>query len=115
MIHEDMDVIAKALVAAGVRAVTDPRRVDPPCVLVVPESAQFDSMCEGQANTEWVLHLLAPPPGAADTFRQLSALAAKVIAAVPRIETVRMASYQTDNGSTWPSFDMRFTTESSWT
>lgn len=107
--------IRDALVAGGVRAVTDPRRVDPPCVLILPEEAEFGMMAPGNGNTTWVLRCLAPPPGNSDAFGILSDLAAATITTVPDVQNARMGSYATGPTSDpWPCIELRFTTVSAW-
>lgn len=106
--------IRDALHDAGVRAVTDPRRVDPPCVLILPEEATFDHMTPGTGATTWVLRVLAPPPGNSDAFTQLSRLAARTIRVVPDIQAALVASYTTDGGDAWPCIELRFAAVSAW-
>lgn len=107
--------IRDALVAGGVRAVTDPRRVDPPCVLILPEEAEFGHMTPGTGNTTWVLRCLAPPPGNSDAFNVLAELAADVIGTVPDVQNARVTSYATGpTADAWPCIELRFTTVSAW-
>lgn len=112
-VADDVDELVRLLVAGGVRATSDPRRVDPPCALVVPEGGEFDTLCIGDANTDWVIHVLAPPPSASDSMRTLWRLVAGCLQVIPRIESVRASSYAT-GGEPWPSYELRFRTETSW-
>ena len=106
--------IRDALLDSGVRATTDPRRVDPPCVLVLPEDAEFTHMDAGTGPTTWVLRCLAPPPGNSDAFQILSDLVAATITCVPDVQTARTASYVTDAGDPWACIELRFTAVSAW-
>jgi hypothetical protein len=114
MIYDDAQDLVARIVAQGVRATTDPKRLDPPGALVFPEAAQFDSMCEGRGATDWVVVLLSPQPGGHEAFRTLSQMAAAVLKAIPRIDSLQATSYRTSNDTEWPCYEMRFTTESSW-
>lgn len=114
-IWDDVLEIVKSLTDAGIRATADPRRVDPPCVLVVPESAEFETNCTGQGTTNWVLHVLAGQPGGMEAMRNLASMTAEVLTVNQRIEDVRLNSYSNDTGQPWPSFELRYRTVSSWT
>lgn len=112
---EAQRVIQQQLIDAGIRGVIDPRRVDPPCVLIVPERATFDGMNVGQATTDWALYALAPQPGAQDAMQRLSELAAHTIRAIPQIETAEMTSRAIDgSGDDWPAVLLRFTAVTQW-
>ena len=113
-IWDDAAAIRDRLLKAGVRAVTDPRRVDPPCVLVVPTAGEFNPMCVGDADTDWSLHCLGPNPGGEDALRVLSQLVSRVVAEIPEVRDVRMGSYRVDTGDPWPSMDISLRTVSSW-
>ena len=106
--------IRDTLTESGVRATTDPRRVDPPCVLVLPEEAEFGHMAPGTGATSWVLRVLAPPPGNSDAFQVLSEVASQTITCVPDIQSARVTSYQTDGGDPLPCVELRFMAVSSW-
>jgi hypothetical protein len=109
------DAIASALRSVGVRAVTDARLATPPCVVVVPVEAEFDSLQVGVGHTLWHLHCLAPQPGAQDSFEALAALVADVITAVPDVETAQMTSYRTADNVEWPALRLATRQVSSWT
>lgn len=107
--------IRDALVAGGVRAVTDPRHIDPPCVLILPEDAEFTHMDAGTGPTSWVLRVLAPPPGNSDAFTVLADLVAETIVTVPDVQTARVTSYATGpTADPWPCIELRFTAVSQW-
>lgn len=113
-IWDEAVVIRDRLVAAGVRAVTDPRRVDPPCVLVVPTLGSFDTNCVGDASTDWSLMVLGPQPGGEDALKVLGAMAAKVIGEFHDVADVEMTQYSTDSAGSWPALRIGYRTVSSW-
>ena len=113
-IWDEAVVIRDQMVAAGVRAVTDPRRVDPPCVLVVPAAVEWNSNCIGDGVTDWVLHVLGPQPGGEDALRVIARMAAAVLPLFPEARRGRMTSYSTDSGDDWPCFDIEWSRSSPW-
>jgi hypothetical protein len=109
------DSIAKALVAAGVRAVTDPGRITVPCVFIAPSEAEFTTLDGEHARTAFVMHLIAPGKGGMADMAALSSLAAKVIKAnVAPVVTVRLTALQVGDQEL-PCFDMEWVEQVSWT
>lgn len=113
-IYQDAAEIRDRLIAAGVRATTDPRRVTPPCVLVAPQEVEFEAMCPGEGPTDWVLHCLSAPPGGEDALKSISQLVAAVLGVYPDAQDARLGSYQTDQGDAWPTIDVGLRTVSTW-
>lgn len=60
-----------ALRSAGVRAVADPRDVNPPCLLVMPPAIVWRMKC---ADASWSAYAIATDPGTEPALRQLSVL-----------------------------------------
>ena len=113
-IWSSMEHYRDALVAAGIRATVDPGRVDPPCVLIVPETGEFNVMCDGDAHTEWVLWVLGGQPGRVDTMRALSRTVAGVLQTLQISGRAEWTTYRTDDGDAWPACRLSFETVSSW-
>lgn len=115
-IFDELVSVRDALTAAGVRATVDPARVQVPCVLVEvgPSDAQFDSLCEGNADTEFTLNVLGPQPGGVATLQVLARLGAEVLGVVQRVESARFTRYSTDTSTEWPCLEMSFRTEANW-
>jgi hypothetical protein len=113
MIYDHADLIAARIVSAGIRATTDPARVDPPCALVMVEEATFQVMCPGEGTTRWVIHCIAPPSGRG-AFHQIGAMVAAIIPVVPEVREARVTSYRTGAGDPWPCIDLHWETQSSW-
>ena len=102
------------LISKGIRAVDDPRQVSVPCVLVVPQEVEFNSMCRGEGRTLWALHILGPGAGGKLSMSALSELTARVIEAKDDIERVELDSYQTADGMSYPSMRAEFYSSSDW-
>ena len=108
---------AAAIAEAGVRSCIDPRRLEIPGALVMPERAELQGTlaCNGVFNTEWVIHILGGPTAGQDSVRQLSALTALVLLGMETDGVViSWESYRTDDGTSIPSIALRWTTASDW-
>jgi hypothetical protein len=57
--------LTDAVKALGIRATMDPRRVNAPCVLLVPPDIEQATGCGALAA--WTCHLIAPGPGDLDS------------------------------------------------
>ena len=101
------------LVGAGIRTYDDPRRVAPPCALVVRQRASFNSNCNGDGETEWAVYLLAGGAGNADAVKQLDDMEAKAHKAM-RFNSATTTSYQVDDGPAIPSVELNWTEQNSW-
>lgn len=120
MIHGiflEQESYAAAIADLGIRVTVDPRRLEPPCALVVPEVGQFQPntlACDGLAPTNWAIWLLAGQPGGVDAMRQLSRMAGAVLKGMETSQaSIELSSYTTDAGDPWPAMKISFITESS--
>jgi hypothetical protein len=114
-IADRADAIRDDLIGKGIRATTDPRQVAVPCVLVVPQEVEFNSMCLGSGRTLWALHILGPGAGGKGSMAVLSELAMRVVKAIPDIERVELDSYSTSDGvPPFPSFKASFYRNEDW-
>ncbi len=116
-IYAEQKAYAEAIAALGVRVALDPRRAEPPCALVVPQSAEFSPMtlaCDGLAPTRWAIWVLAGQPGGIDAMRQLSAQTGMILAGMETGQaTVELTSYSTDTGEDWPAMKIEFVSDTS--
>lgn len=115
-IFDEMVSVRDALVAGGVRATVDPARVQIPCVLVGLSTADaaFDSLCQGNADTEFQLVILGPQPGGTASLQAMSRMASDVLKVVQRVERARFTTYSTDVSTEWPCIEMTFRSEAQW-
>jgi hypothetical protein len=99
--------IADKLVAANIRAVTDPANVSPPCVLVVAQEGEMTTLDGVTSSARFTMHLIGPGQGAKNSMDALSSLFARVIKAnVAPVVAWRLTSYDTDNGAPYPAYDL---------
>lgn len=117
-ISVEQEMYRDRLLAIGVRTVTDPRRIEIPCALVVPERAESQATlgCNGVFDTDWVISIMSGPTSGRDSMQQLSAMAALVLQgmAVGNV-TVEWSSRRIDtSGDPVPCIDIRWTTQSDW-
>lgn len=87
------DELVEQLVAAGIKATTDPRAAHPPCVLATPPARTYDVNTEAGYSAEWVLWALAPAPGSAASWDKLDELV-DAVASVLDVERAEPGSYQ---------------------
>jgi hypothetical protein len=103
-----MAAIVAKLVAAGVRATTDPSALNPPGVLVLPPGRVWNLGCGYSA--EWALYAVGPAPtgsGAGASFGILNQLLDDIAGAL-NPETARRIAYP--HGSQMlPAFIVNFT------
>jgi hypothetical protein len=113
----EQEQIAQRLLDVGVRAVIDPRRIEIPCALVVPERATVTGTlaCSGAFNTEWVISVIGGPTSGQDTMRVLSAITAQIVqgAEISNM-TIELSSRSIDTGDLVPCFDIRWESISDW-
>jgi hypothetical protein len=118
-IAEQAHTYMELLVGEDIRAVTDIRRINPPCVLIEPQSGVFNLMCAGQAETAWTLRCLAPGIGNQDALEVLSRLVSKVLTACDKhriqIQTADLSTFSSDaRPDFYPSVDLAFVDVASW-
>ncbi len=106
----------EALTSQGIRATADPRRVEPPCVLVMPVSAEFrQTLACGLAPTEWSISIIGPGIGDLNGVRHLSQQTAAVLAGMEISGRLDVTSYSLDGGDSFPCFRITFETpHSNW-
>jgi len=73
--------MAALLAEAGIRAVVDPAKAGPPCVLITPPARAYD-LPDGYTAT-WVLYALASPPGDEHAWSDLDRIADAVASVLP--------------------------------
>jgi hypothetical protein len=100
--------IVEKLVAAGIRATTDPGALNPPAVLVVPPRRDYDVACGYTAV--WNVHAIGAGPTGGDrtTWAQLDALI-DAVAATFAIQVAQPGAYVL-GPNTHPSYQITFTT-----
>lgn len=105
--HEAAQVIVGKLVAAGIRATTDPSALNLPAVLVVPPRRTYDVGCGYTAT--WTLHAIAGAPTGGDrtTWAALDHLVDTIAGVLPVEEAVAGAYVLLQN--THPSYQVTFT------
>ena len=116
-IYGEAEKYAEAITATGIRATLDPRRVDPPCALIVPTRASFQQTlaCDGFAPTTWNIHLLAPGVGDQYAMQHLSTMAASVLKGMQATADIEVTSYRVDSGDAYPCITITFETpQSDW-
>ncbi len=116
-IVQEQEAYAAAIAETGVRACIDPRRVEVPCALILPERAVLNRTlaCQGVFDTEWVVHILGGPTAGQDTVRQLSSMIAVILQGMEvGGVTIQWEAYRLDDGSEIPSVSLRWTTDSDW-
>lgn len=97
------------LTAGGVRATHDPRKIVPPCLLIVPPNVRMDRSCGGTAD--WTAYLLASTgAGNADAWAQLDKLAALVLPHLP-VETLQPSDYSPDGTTEYPAYALTWTSQ----
>lgn len=104
---EAAQVICEKLIAAGIRATTDPGALNPPAVLVAPPRRNYDLGCGYTAI--WGLRAVAPAITGGDrtAWAQLDVLI-DAIAAVYPVETAIPYGYPVGN-QILPSYLVTFT------
>lgn len=75
-----MDYVTTTLSDAGLNVVTDPRNVQPPCVIIDPPS--LVAISGNLVTTDIAITAVAPPPGNLDAVRWLLTAADTVVQAV---------------------------------
>lgn len=104
-----------ALIAEGIRATTDPARVEPPCIVIVPTATRFNLLQRGGATVQWTLTVVGPQPGGESTLDAICDMVAAVLYVDSiTIEEGELTSYRADTGDPWPAMALRFTEASSW-
>jgi hypothetical protein len=108
---------AEILDAAGVRATTDPRSLNPPCVLLGPPSFARDFACGGTATV--TAYVVGPTPGNLDAWRAIDDLAERAGTALAKagidVATITPASYQADdNSALMPALQLTWTRSLEW-
>lgn len=94
---------ADRLVAAGIRATTDPTRLVPPVVLFTPPTTvDMDINCGGTARFRAVV-AAGGGPASGEAWRSLEAMLAKVLAAdVIPVEEIAFGYYDVGDGTPSP-------------
>lgn len=97
-----------ALRSAGVRAVADPRSINPPCLLVLPPAISWRMKC---VDATWTGYAIATDPGSEHALAQLSGLLAGVQAALAGAVTIAEPADVTlpDGAGTVPGYVIRWT------
>lgn len=108
---EQAKVWAAELSAAGIRATHDPRKIAPPCVLIVPPSVELDSNCGGTG--EWTAFALAATVGTSDAWEQLDQIVLKALPILP-VERIEPNSYSAEETVQYPAFTMTWTETVEW-
>jgi hypothetical protein len=84
LLQDAYDYVAGELTTAGLNVVTDPRNLQPPCVILDPPAIRAIS---GNIITADVrVTILTPPPGNRDALLKLLADADTVVAAVEVVD-----------------------------
>jgi hypothetical protein len=104
------DVVAE-LLEAGIRATSDPRKVNVPAVLVLPASLALDVSCGGTATCRAVA--ITRGPANADAWKSLDDLVGRV-AAVIDLELIEPTSYALDETAALPAYALNWTKAISW-
>ena len=100
------------LMAAGIRATVDPRKVVPPCVLFVPpDTVTLDRGCGGTANMTAVV--LASGPAQGDSWQTLELFLPSVLEHL-HAEQVRTTSYTLDDSGPMPAYELSWTALVDW-
>lgn len=99
----------RELEAAGLRAVYDPRKAVPPCVVINPPTVTLDMNCGGTA--EWTAHALVAS-SASDAWAQLDGMVAAALPVLP-VSTVTPVSLPVD-GTEFPAFQMTWSAPVAW-
>lgn len=84
LLQDAYDYVAGELVTAGLNVVTDPRNIQPPCVIIDPPSIR--ALSGNIITTDVRVTVLTPPPGNRDALIKLLADADTVVAAVEVID-----------------------------
>ena len=98
--------VIAALDAAGLRAVDDPRNVQPPCVLVDPPSV-IANQSQTLVQLQFPISVIAPPPGNRDAMMWMLDAVDDVIGALP-ISNGDPGSYNL-GGTDLPSYNLTAT------
>lgn len=104
------DVVAR-LRAGGVRAVSDLRDVNPPCVYVTPPQLAF-RFGKGYADAGWTIAAVVPNSGRDAALKLLGPLISQVAAALPAtpITDGRPVDLSgLDGGAPLPAYELTFT------
>ena len=110
-IFQEQMKYVEALTSQGIRATADPRRVEPPCVLVMPVSATFQQTLScGIAPTEWTISIIGPGIGDLNGVRHLSQQTAAVLQGMEISGRLDVTSYSLDGGDQFPCFRITFET-----
>jgi hypothetical protein len=97
--------------AAGVRATIDPRKIVPPCLLLVPPTVTLDRLEGVSGQAEWQGFLLASVgSGNTDAWTQLDQLAAKVLPLLP-VEIIQPSDYSPDGTTEYPAYTLTWTSQ----
>ena len=99
------------LTDAGIRATTDPRKVNVPAVLVLPPRLDLDVACGGTATCQAMA--ITRGPGNADAWKSLDDLVGKV-AGVVDLESIEPTSYALDDTSALPAYALNWTKAIEW-
>lgn len=99
------EALVQQMLDVGLRATLDPRRVDPPCVLVPRPSAE--PVGNGCANmiAQWDVQLIGRGPDQPNAFRQLSELVDAVTSTFgPLIVAIEPDTYPLNEAAEAPSY-----------
>ena len=96
-----------------IRATSDPRSINPPCVLLVPPTYNRDTF--NGVTAEFQALALVPGPGNLDAFAALDALVADVVTKVlPDTARISPIEYTPDNGPTYPAYQLEWQASLDW-
>ena len=96
----------EALNAAGLRAVIDPRNMNPPCTVIAPPAIDYPSL--GSIRLTWTLHVVAPPPGNLDAWAKLDEMLEKLRELIPLVTARPRSSFTMGDGTPLPTYEVSF-------
>lgn len=104
LLNEALDDLAATLgTITGYPVVTDPRNVNPPCVLIAAPS--FDAFNYNILTVTFPASLIGSGPGNLDALRVLLELAAKLLAKNVAVTSGRPTTMQIGGGE-YPAYDL---------
>jgi hypothetical protein len=95
---------------AGVRAVHDPRKLVPPCIIISPPTVTIDMGCGGTA--QWSAHAVAAS-NASDAWAQIDGMVAISLGVLP-VENVTPVGFPGGDGSEYLAFQMTWSAPVAW-
>jgi hypothetical protein len=104
--------VVDRLSAAGIRAVSDPRNVNPPCVYVPPPQVSW-RFPKGYADLVWAVVAVVPNSGRDPAIKNLGPLvgaAVDALSATPVTVGRPKDIFGTDGAAPMPGYELTFTT-----